>query len=154
MKIKKLLSTSYFPLPASKGQAYVELVLVIPLFIIFLVGITYFSKYFMVQIRLNQALRYAPWLRTYGYGYQVSNEDVKQEIKHFLSESSPTVISDDSIFSSDVKGGRKGGALEGPFRATKIEVDLEYNMPLPRLLSAMPGFSKPWKVRARTELYP
>lgn len=137
----------------NKGQAFVELVLVLPLFIIFLVGITYFAKYFIVQIRLHQALRYAPWLRAYGYGYGVSNEDVQNEVERFLSESSPTLDAQNLVF-EEVAGGRQGGALEGAFRATSVRVSLEYNMPLPRLLSAIPGFPSPWVVRARTELYP
>lgn len=154
MKIQKLfISHFFFRRSRSKGQAFVELVLVLPLFVIFLVGITYFARYFIVQIRLHQALRYAPWLRAYGYGAQVSNEEVQDEIERFLSESSPTLDAQNLVF-NEVAGGRQGGALEGAFRATSVRVHLEYEMPVPRLLSSLPGFPSPWVVRANTELYP
>lgn len=151
--LKKLFTIRHSLFAVSKGQAFVELVLVLPLFVIFLVGITYFARYFIVQIRMHQALRYAPWLRTYGYGYQVSNEDVQNEIERFLGESSPAMDANNLVF-NDVAGGRRGGALEGAFRATSVRVSLEYEMPVPRLLSRIPGFPSPWVVRANTELYP
>jgi len=138
---------------AVRGQAYVEFLFVLPLLIIFLIGLTSFSKYFIVQMRMNQALRYAPWLRTYGYGYQISNEDVKNEIINFLEQGSPA-LKRSNLKIVKLTGGRRGGALQGPFRATKVEVDLEYYLPVPRLLSSIPGFPKPWTVRARTEFYP
>ena len=153
LKIKKLFSIRYSLFNVSKGQSMVELVMVMPLFIIFLVGITYFAQYFIVQIRLHQALRYAPWLRTYGYGYGVSNEDVQNEIERFLEESRPKLKVQNLVY-NEVAGGRRGGALEGAFRATSVRVSLEYEMPVPRLLSKIPGFPSPWLVRANSELYP
>lgn len=134
------------------GQALFEFLLVVPIFILFLIGLTTFGKYFIVQIRLNQAVRYTAWLRTYGYGYQISNQDVIDETINFLTTGYPT-LKKEKIKITEIAGGRKGGMCFGVLGARRIKLEVEYPLYVPRLLSSI-GFPDPWLIRARTEVYP
>lgn len=120
-----------------KGQALVETLLVLPLFTLFLVGITFFGRIFIPWIVLTQTARHGVFLIVYA---NYNENQVKEEIVDYLNKLPG--IKKENI---SVDLGRK---WHGP-----AYVKIDYQLKVPRLLKSVPGFPNPFTLSARSECY-
>lgn len=123
-----------------KGQAYVEFLLVLPLLILFLAGIYFFSMIFIVHARLLIAARHAAWLIVHA---NYNELQLKNEIKDFLGKSKPVI----KIKDEDINIGFGSGHREPAF------VNISYRLPIPKVLAKIKNFPKKFVVNGRCEVF-
>jgi len=126
----------------NKGTAFIELLVVLPIFITFLVGISFFARLFITDIFLNQAAHYGVFLIVYK-NYDV--EQVRDAIIEYLNNKNllPGIKKDKIYIGVDL-----GLAWHGP-----AKVEIKYNIPIPELLKKLPEFSNGYIVRGYSECY-
>lgn len=124
-----------------KGQALVETLLVLPLFILFLLGITFFARIFICWIILTQTARHGVFLIVYA---NYNENQVKEEIVNYLNKEKHLLagIKKENI---NVDLGIK---FHGP-----AWVKIDYQLEIPQLLKRIPGFPNPFILSARSECY-
>lgn len=85
-KMIKPLPTSHSPLP-QKGQALIEIILLLPLLIIIMSMITWYTRVLMTKQMLLTAARYGTDMMYYTRKDEFDADNVKHWIKAYLSES-------------------------------------------------------------------
>ncbi|PIV53012.1 MAG: hypothetical protein COY53_00350 [Elusimicrobia bacterium CG_4_10_14_0_8_um_filter_37_32] len=128
------------PACKSSGQTCVETLFAIPLFVLFLVTITFFARIFITWIILTQAARHGVFLIVHA---NYNENQVKGEIVDYLT-TEKHLLNDIRQENIDVHINNFWGPSS---------VSINYNLTLPRLLYNIPGFPKPFTISARSECY-
>ena len=66
---------------AEKGQAYIETIFVVPLFVIFLIAMAFSSRVYITKIKLENAARHGVFLIAYA---RYNETQVRSEIVDYL----------------------------------------------------------------------
>lgn len=125
-----------------QGVAFIELLFVTPIFVLFLVGISFFARYFITDIILNQAAQYAMFLIIHK---NYDEQQVQNAIVEYVNDKYllPGVKKEKLVFNIDLGVDRSGPA----------KVEVKYEVPLPNLISKIPKFPKPLFLRGYSECY-
>jgi Flp pilus assembly protein TadG len=75
-----------------RGEGFVELLIIIPVLILFIVGITQFSSMVVANQRAAMAARYGAWLLSIKQPHTLSTSQVKNEVIDFLSQGRPRFV--------------------------------------------------------------
>jgi hypothetical protein len=127
----------------NKGQAFVELIVGIPVFIFFLLGISVFTRLYLTKIVLTQASHHAMFLIVYK---NYDETQIRTEVFNYLSADRymfPNLKKKEVHVSVDLGLGWTGPA----------KVEIKYPVHLPNLIAKIPGFPKSLVIRGYSECY-
>ena len=126
----------------NRGQAFLELLAVIPVFILFLIGISYFGRIYITKIVVSQTAQYGLFLiihKNYDNG-RVTAAVIKQ-----LSDKNMIPGFNQKNVTINVDLGLNWDS------AAKVEI--KYKLYPPNLLKKIPGFPNPLTIRGYSECY-
>ncbi len=91
-----------------RGEGFVELLIIIPVLVLFIVGITQFSSMVVANQRAAMAARYGVWLLSIRQPNKLSTSQVKNEVIDFLSQGRPKFVKSRIEVSTSEGGGWTG----------------------------------------------
>ena len=164
-KLKKPFTIHYSLFTASKGQALVENILLLPMLCVMLSMILWFSRLLITRQQLLTAARYGTDMMVYTYTPSWNANNMRQEIKNYLSDPNiagrrlnPAKLGDDRIRVNIYRYPKtNSGNAAMPVDFTTSSVEIYYNFRLPIILSNISKFfsggaSKGLNISARSEI--
>ncbi len=149
MKSKQVLRCNSLRLPSTSlrasrsgqaGQAYVETIFITPIFVMFLVMMTFFARVYITKIILEQAARHGVFLIVYS-NYNAAQ--VKHEIIDYLTNEKHLLK---NIKEEDIQV-----TITHGFSPSKVTI--RYRLPIPVPLSKLRGSTKPFFVTGHSRCY-
>lgn len=136
--MKSNRSTAQF-IRKNDGQAYIETLFITPIFIMFLIIMTFFAKVYITKIILEQAARHGVFLAAYS---NYSAQQIKNEIIDYLTNEKH-LLSNVNVEDISVE-------ISHGFTPSKVTVIHELPIPVP--LARLRG-NKPFLVTGHSECY-
>lgn len=163
----------------NKAQALLETLLIIPVFMVLLIGLFWFSRVLITKQQLTMAARYGTDLIA---STNLSQSQIKKEVRNYLSDRNvegrkldPNKLGDENIvvkinsfnvpafdgFEDVINPVKMGQLLENYIRLLKMpvsysselsSVELSYEFGVPKIFSPGIGFAKTIKLKARSEV--
>jgi hypothetical protein len=168
------------PIKSREGQSLIELAMILPIFIAFWTAFLFFAQIFIVKIELLTTARHGIFWLAYNHDYDMTasqeSQTVEQECRQFLQTQSrgidlnrltvnvdvgnrwepigPTGVGDLlQIFTLFTKFERLLKESVGLTTMRPARIRLEYKLPAPRLLRAIPGFPESLLLRGSCVCY-
>lgn len=124
------------------GQAYVETLLILPIFVMFLVAITFFAKIYITKIILEQAARHGVFLIAY---FNYSENEVTNEIISYVTT--------EKFLIEDIRRRDISVKIYRAPRFIPSSVTIKYRLKIPNLLAKIKGFPNPFIITGHSECF-
>jgi hypothetical protein len=124
------------------GQSFTELILLMPIFVMFFVAIIFFTKIYITKIILEQASRHGMFMLT---SHKYNEDDVKNEIINYLTT--------ERFLISDIRRENIEIKIINTLEFKPSEVTIKYKLKVPKLLARIRGFPNPFHITGHSECY-